>query len=225
MTVFITGVSDKTRKTERAHPEIRVRHFTLPACPECCKFCTEEVKKGCFGTTGRMSCDLQQNAYRRNLQAVRDGTIWAKLDEELDLFSGRARKAGKTLYLRVHSSGDYFSKEYLQHWLDMAGRHPDIIFYSYTKAIGWVKLAQAEGRVPDNFRFVFSIGSTQDILLDETDRVAGVFPADAEVPEGWYDGSHDDYWAAQPAGSVFLRYHGPKAKQFTAIPVWMQGVE
>ncbi len=216
----VTGVSDKTRMTEKKHPETRFRQFSLPARADICRFCT--FGDTCYTKNGRMACPLQQNAYEENLQMVQDGSIWDKLDEELDMYGRRAKKAGKTLYLRVHASGDYFSREYLRNWLDTARRHPDVIFYSYTKAVGWVKMEQAAGNVPDNFRFVFSIGSTQDILLEESDRVGAVFPVEAEVPAGWFDGSHDDYWAAQPCGSVFLRYHGPKTKAFTALPVWMQ---
>ncbi len=37
--------------------------------------------------------------------------------------------------LRVHVGGDYFSKKYLEAWIEVAKRNPNKIFYSYSKSL------------------------------------------------------------------------------------------
>ncbi len=216
----ILGYSTKMQMTEDKHPGTIFRAFSLPAKEEICRFCTYGPR--CYTQHGRMALKTCTNAYEENLEMVRDGSLWGRLDKELEALERKAEKTGRRTYIRVHDTGDYFSKLYLEAWLEVAKDHPDIIFYSYTKAVGWVKEAMSLGMVPGNFRFVFSIGSTQDLFLDESDRVAAVFGEGRDVPPGWHDGSHDDYWAAQSRGSVFLRYHGPKSQAFEAIPRWLE---
>ena len=218
----IFGNSTKMQMTEDKHPGTIFRNFSIPAGPEICRFCT--IGPMCYTNNGRMVWKPIRQAYEKNLEMVKDGTIWDRIEKELKALERKAEREGAQVYIRVHDTGDYFSKAYLENWLEVARDHPTIIFYSYTKAVGWVKEYMDLGEVPDNYRFVFSIGSTQDLFLEETDRVAGVFGEGRDIPPGWHDGSHDDYWAAQPEGNVFLRYHGPKDQAFTAIPMWMQEV-
>ncbi len=216
----ILGYSTKMQMTEDKHPGTIFRAFSIPAKPEICRFCTFGPR--CYTHYGRMNMAVQRNAYEENLEMIRDGTLWERLDKELAALERKAKREDAQVYIRVHDTGDYFSTSYILAWAEVAKEHPTIIFYSYTKAVGWVKTAQEMGYIPGNLRFVFSIGSTQDLFLDEKDRVAGVFEEGRAVPPGWHDGSHDDYWAAQPEGNVFLRYHGPKTQAFTAIPEWMK---
>lgn len=215
----ILGYSAKMKMTEGQHPGTVFRNFSIQARPEVCRFCT--FCDSCYTKSNRMGLDTAQNAYKENLDMVLDGTIWERLDGELGVLERRAVRNGAQVRIRVHDSGDYFSRAYLKDWLATAEAHPATVFYSYTKAVGWVKQAQDRGEVPDNFRFVFSMGTTQELLLTEEDRIAAVFAAERAVPTGWRDGSHDDYWASEPTGNIFLRYHGAKAKAFEAIPSWM----
>ena len=215
----VLGNSGKMKTTEGQHPGTVFRNFSILAQPEVCKFCN--FGKGCFTQHNRMAMSVQRQAYQENLEMVRDGTIWGRLDEEIGVLERRAAKNGAQVRIRVHDSGDYFSRAYLKDWLETAEAHPETIFYSYTKAVGWVKQAQDRGEVPDNYRFVFSMGTTQELLIDPTDRVAAIFGAERAVPPGWLDGSHDDFWASEPTGNIFLRYHGPKSKAFEALPSWL----
>ncbi len=216
----ILGYSTKMKMTEEQHPGTIFRNFSISAGPEICRFCT--FGKDCYTRFNRMGMETQRNAYEENLEMVRDGTLWERLDKELAALERKAERERKRVYVRVHDVGDYFSKAYIENWLEVARDHPTVIFYSYTKAVGWVKEYMDFGEVPDNYRFVFSIGSTQDLFLNEKDRVAGVFGEDRAVPPGWHVGTHDDYWAAQPEGNVFLRYHGPRNHAFEAIPAWLE---
>ena len=69
----------------------------------------------------------------------------------------------------------------------------------------------------DNFRYVLSYGGTEDEDIKDYDRKAIVISEDMEVPTGFVDGSHDDYYASEPSyDKIALYYHGPKSGRFTA---------
>ena len=48
-------------------------------------------------------------------------------------------KEKKAEFVRVHDSGDYYSKEYLLKWFEIAKKMPDIKFYSYTNNVNMIK--------------------------------------------------------------------------------------
>lgn len=88
--------------------------------------------------------------------------------------------------VRIHDAGDFFSKEYLQHWLDIAKATPDVLFYCYTKEI---KIFQdPEIKFPDNFRYIFSTGGKDDNLISQSqDRHADVFPNPDAITAAGYE--------------------------------------
>ena len=76
--------------------------------------------------------------------------------------------------IRIHDSGDFFTRDYLNLWLRVASEHPDILFYAYTKEVEMLKSTS----LPENFRIIYSKGGLQDHLIDDdTDRHADVFPS------------------------------------------------
>ena len=86
--------------------------------------------------------------------------------------------------VRIHESGDFYNKEYLQAWMIVAKRMPDINFYAYTKSLPFVKHLEKEiGDIP-NFIITLSAGGHRDRDLDSIDiKEAKVF----ESPEAIYE--------------------------------------
>ncbi len=98
--------------------------------------------------------------------------------------------------VRIHDSGDFYSDEYLEAWLEVAERVPHVLFYAYTKEVSRVK-RQAELRpFPPNFRVIFSLGGVEDHLLDkDEDRHAEVFPdLTALADAGYTDQEQNDLY-------------------------------
>jgi len=95
--------------------------------------------------------------------------------------------------VRVHDGGDFFSDDYIDRWSTIADRAPHVLFYAYTKEVSAFKGRQ----LPRNFRVIFSLGGTQDSLIDkETDRHADVFPTlQALNDAGYYDQTANDLLA------------------------------
>jgi len=65
--------------------------------------------------------------------------------------------------VRIHVGGDFFNKKYFRAWLQVSRSRPDILFYAYTKAIGyWIDNL---GRIPKNLVLTASYGGIYDNLI------------------------------------------------------------
>lgn len=66
--------------------------------------------------------------------------LWWVLNDRKTLkekiFSQLEEHKTKKTAVRLHSSGDFFSKEYIDFWKDIIRRNPDISFWAYTRS--WV---------------------------------------------------------------------------------------
>jgi hypothetical protein len=63
--------------------------------------------------------------------------------------------------IRLHVSGDFFNEKYFVAWRNVAKKHPNIIIYGYTKAIGYLVKYP---KLP-NFRLTASYGGNLDYLI------------------------------------------------------------
>lgn len=208
--VFGKG-SDKKEKTEGFHPETRVIMWSLmpgvtcPAAGECSAYC--------YAMTGRMACSKAVNAYRENLQMWEEGVLEPILYGDLLRESLLARKDGVELCIRLHDAGDFFCLDYARMWFSIMDRLPDVRFYAYSKSVRILETVKAErGGFPENFHLVYSKGGREDYLIPEDARVAIVIGKNAELPEDFIDGSHDDWYAMHDEyPRIALRAHGPHA--------------
>ena len=200
--------NSKMTATMKAHPGIRLFNVSMPAgitCPM-----AGECGRICYAKYGRMVMPNQLAGYRENLTMYEQGVFFTQLEAQLTRQERLAAKMGQTVLIRIHDTGDFFSREYLEDWLTFMRAHPHVWFYAYTKSVSCVKDAAISGLVPENFTYVFSYGGKQDLLIDrEHDRWAEIVPEDAEIPAGCFDGSHDDIYAADPGcRMIALRVHG-----------------
>ena len=96
--------------------------------------------------------------------------------------------------VRIHDSGDFFSREYYEAWRNIAKKIPYVLFYAYTKEVALTKSFPPL----QNFILIYSMGGKQDHLVDkEKDRHADVFPTlKALNRAGYTDQEHSDVLAA-----------------------------
>lgn len=119
--------------------------------------------------------------------------------------------------IRLHDSGDFFKKWYADAWLQVIKRHPDILFYAYTKSVPFFK-----GKVlPDNFRVTYSYGGKWDKIIDgPNSRIFDTI--ESRLENGYIDGNDSDMPAILGEYAIGLVYHGvkkPTAAQFDALAV------
>ena len=111
--------------------------------------------------------------------------------------------------VRVHVGGDYFSKDYLQAWIEVAKRHPDVTFYSYSKSLKFMM----EYALPENLILTASRGGKYDELIDLHGwKEAVVVYSEEEAVEKGLDIDHDDEHAAFGKDNFALLIHGTQPK-------------
>ena len=133
-------------------------------------------------------------AHLENLELV-----LKRLPEFIEIMDAEIKgKRLKDGYIRIHDAGDFFSREYMLAWFEIANRNPEVNFYTYTKEVLMFKDAKAEGILPNNLTTIYSFGGRQDKHIDrEVDRHSDVFYSyHVLLRAGYYKMGEDDKQAA-----------------------------
>lgn len=114
-----------------------------------------ECDKWCFMNDGFYNMPIVKAKHEKNLKdSMQDDFIY-KMHEEIKKLKPEA--------IRIHSGGDFYSREYLNKWLWIIDNNPNVVFYCYTKSIPlFLHMKQRE-----NFRIVYSLGGKWDYLIKE----------------------------------------------------------
>jgi hypothetical protein len=180
----------KLKKTSK-ELGLRVFNFGIPAyksasgkltCPmadSCVKFCY--AKKGAYIWSN------VKPAFEKRYQL-------SKTDKFVEAMNAEIRKK-KPDYVRVHDSGDYYSRAYLKKWIDIANSNPNVRFYSYTNMIDMM----LKTSLPSNYDIIFSDSGKQKHLIDETKhRHTKIFSSHADLDRASYtDASSIDLMATK----------------------------
>jgi hypothetical protein len=180
----------KLKKTSK-ELGLRVFNFGIPAyksasgkltCPmadSCVKFCY--AKKGAYIWSN------VKPAFEKRYQL-------SKTDMFVDAMNAEIRKK-KPDYVRVHDSGDYYSRAYLKKWIDIANSNPNVRFYSYTNMIDMM----LKTSLPDNYDIIFSDSGKQKHLIDERKhRHTKIFKSNDDLNSaGYTDASSIDLHATR----------------------------
>tara|TARA_R110000744_G_scaffold251377_3_gene367327 strand:- start:995 stop:1600 length:606 start_codon:yes stop_codon:yes gene_type:complete len=193
----------KLKKTSKKMG-LRVFNFGIPAyksasgkltCPmasECVKFC--------YARKGAYIWSNVKPAFEKRYQL-------SKTDEFVDIMKAEILKK-KVDYVRVHDSGDFYSKKYLDKWLQIARDLPNVRFYTYTNMIQLIK----DTELPDNWDIIFSDSGKQKHLIDQSiDRHTKIFHSHEELLKAGYTSSMEsDVMATRwfnDTNKVGLVYH------------------
>jgi hypothetical protein len=123
-------------------------HFSLPAgetCPGRSGAC-----RVCYAMQGRYRTATVRDVLARNLEASRENDFACRMAAEVERRWCRV--------VRVHVSGDFYSREYAEKWLEVVRRCPDVTFYAYTRSwrVEAILPVLAELAGLENFRLWFS---------------------------------------------------------------------
>jgi len=180
-------------KLKRTSKELGVRvfNFGIPAYKSAsgkltCPF-ADECVKFCYAKKGAYIWSNVQPAFEKRYQITKQDDFVEQMTVEI------AKK--KPDYVRVHDSGDYYSKEYLRRWLQIAAIHPDIKFYSYTNCVEMLKNVE----LPDNYDIIYSDSGKQKAMIDQkVDRHTKIFHSHTELmSSGYVDASKIDLYATK----------------------------
>lgn len=168
----------------------RYKMLTCPKAKDCIALCY--ARQGTYNFKG------VKNAYENRLGiTLQDNFSYLMINEIKDK---------KAKVIRIHDSGDFYSREYLHKWVKVINALPDVNFYAYTKSYDLFDNL----KLPDNFIVIFSKGSSLE--LDLKNRHAIVFDSKESLLEaGYADASEDDTEAwSNSSNKIGLIYHGNK---------------
>lgn len=197
-------------------PKTHVVGFDLPAghtCPAA-KVCKSTANRETGKITDGKHCEFR--CYAASIEAFSPSarrSHWHNFDnlQGLDI-QDMAQLISDSIparveVVRIHASGDFYSKQYFLAWVEVAKMNPDIIFFGYTKMLPYVSMD-----MPDNMSLVYSYGGVFDnkvtnepfIKVVETVKDAlaiGLTPACTDNPS-------DDFDFIREGKSFALTIHG-----------------
>jgi hypothetical protein len=194
----------------------QVTSFDLPAghtCPAadiCKSFADRETGKitdgdncqfRCYAASMEARYTAVRRAHWRNFDALRKLTQAGMIELILSSIPN------ETKIVRIHASGDFFSRKYFQAWVKVAEIRTDIQFFGYTKVLPYVNADK-----PDNFRLIYSYGGKMDKQV-KLQPVAYVVNNIAEAIErglhlACIDNPADDYNLIMSGQTFALHLHG-----------------
>lgn len=113
----------------------------------------------CYAMRGFYKMPSVKNKHNLNLETSKSGMFVLLINNEIE----QLRQRDKIEAIRIHSSGDFYNREYLNKWINIASNNQDIIFYCYTKSIPlFINIS-----LPENFRVIYSRGGKYDHVIDQ----------------------------------------------------------
>lgn len=97
--------------------------FNLPATKQVCG----RVCKNCYAVREQVTYPNVLPAREARFKAAQQIDFVSNVQSEL------SKKRKRPKYFRVHSSGEFFSQEYVNKWVAIAKKNTDITFFAYTK--------------------------------------------------------------------------------------------
>ena len=182
--------NSKLKKTSKAL-NLRVFNFGIPAYKSVtgkltCPF-ADECIKFCYARKGAYIWGNVKPAFESRYELSKSPLFVEEMNKEI--------KRVRADYVRVHDSGDYYSTEYLNKWIEIAIHNPDVRFYSYTNCVEMLKSAD----LPENYDIIFSDSGKQKHLIDQTvDRHTRIFSNSVDLIKfGYKDTSEIDLYATK----------------------------
>jgi hypothetical protein len=170
----------------------------------------KEMQYRCYAASGESTFPASRRCHWHNydlLRPLQNPDMIALLEKSLPK---------ETKVVRIHSSGDYFSRNYFYAWCNIAAIHPEIMFFGYTKILQYVRFVR--GMDLPNFKIQYSYGGIWDSqLTDEPVTYVVKSQADIDalnVPVACLASPADDYTYITTGQSFAIPLHGlqPKGK-------------
>ena len=183
---------------------IRVFNFGITAYKSMtgkliCPF-AKDCLKYCYAQKGAYSWSNVKPAFEKRYEIT-------KTDNFIDLMNNEIKRK-KVNFLRIHDSGDFYSKAYIQKWFTIANNNPNVKFYAYTKSF----ILFQGLTIPDNLDIIFSEGGKHDKFINcKIDRHARIFNNESDLKKnGYVDASKNDLLATKffnTSNKVGLIFH------------------
>ena len=194
MTTNFLTQNSKLKKTSKV-TGIKTFDFAITAKLTCPK--ADACLKYCYASKGAYNYLVVKNKLLQNFEATKKADFTKLMLTEID--------KKKTKAVRIHSSGDFYNKSYLNKWIKIAENRPEITFYAYTKSLHLFKEHGKNIKLPKNLVIIYSFGGKLDHLIKKTDRYAIVYTG--ELPKGYSYANDNDHVALAKNKKIALLKH------------------
>ena len=156
----------------------------------------------CYGASLETAFTALRNRNWYNYNLMRNAKNAGEMtDILLSSFSDRIK------VMRIHAFGEFFSDNYFQAWVNVAQEKPLVSFFTYTKALPYIRMDK-----PDNFSMQYSMGGTLDGELNG-EPVAHVVNTESQakkmgLPIACKNNPADDYLFVKAKMDFALLVHG-----------------
>lgn len=143
----------------------------------------------CFAASSEVQYDAVYNLRANNMELLMRSVIEGSMVDLINTSVQHHRKKNTKL-VRIHESGDFFSRGYLNAWIEVAKLNPDLKFYCYSKSLDFF----LDLVLPENFYLTASYGGKFDHLIDQGlfPRFAKVYKTEEEAMADGLEVDHDD---------------------------------
>ena len=137
---------------------ISVGIFNLPPLVTCTP--SEWCSEFCYALKRRYKWKTVKDANKWRLNQSKKNNFAQKIMEEL-------YNTPSIKYVRIHISGDFYSKDYIEKWATIANGFPKIIFKTNTKRLDFLKYMKK----------IFPLNIVARESIDPTRKHRGIFPS------------------------------------------------
>lgn len=145
----------------KGNEEIMFLTWSLPS-RSTCPYATEMCKKRCFAKKNESFKNVRDSR-GRNLAETHKNTFVADMIKHFEYQLQRPKAQNKLIICRIHTSGDFYSKDYFAKWVEISNYFKDnknIMFQAYTKSMPILRQYIEENEIglnDINIHFVWSI--------------------------------------------------------------------
>ena len=145
----------------KGNEEIMFLTWSLPS-RSTCPYATEMCKKRCFAKKNE-TFKTVRDSRGRNLAETHKNTFVVDMIKHFEYQLQRPKAQNKLIICRIHTSGDFYSKDYFTKWVEISNYFKDnknIMFQAYTKSMPILRQHIEENEIglnDINIHFVWSI--------------------------------------------------------------------
>lgn len=143
-------------KKLKPNKKVRFLIWNIPAI-KTCPYRTEQCERYCYAIKPERHRPNVRESRERSLRLAETAGFVFRMIFTIESYLSRpVYKKAKRVVVRVHESGDFYSREYVKKWLEVARYFKDnkrVVFMAYTKSIDFFDGLQ----VPDNFKIRYSV--------------------------------------------------------------------
>lgn len=124
----------------------KIKNFSLPhkiSCPGKSEWC----EKYCYVTRYYRRFEKCRNAYTKNFEISKEDSFTVLMINKLKKINSQ--------YLRIHTSGDFYSTDYINKWIEICKKLPEHNFWCYTRS--WI--------IPKLFKEIKKLNKIKNIQI------------------------------------------------------------